>query len=611
MGPTITDLLTAHSWRAFDVDDDGRVLAGSDETGSTQLVEISSTGRDDEPPTVTPLTDLGGACSGRYLPGERAVIVQHDDGGNERAQLSVLSLKSPLASPVDVAGLKPVARNADHVHRLLDVLPGRVVYGTNRRNGVDFDVVVHNVLVGEEEAIYADGGLVEEAAIAPDSRYLAVTVPGTPAESAQLLLVDTMPETPDTRVFPVTEPDEPTRIDHLCWLPDDHAVLATTNHERDLARIARYDLATERWTDLLVSAEHELRAWPSPDGTLMLVESNMDGVARLAMHDADNGRHLFDIATPSDGWVAYPLPEPRWSPNSRFLVLSFSSPTTPGDVLLVDASTGALRQLTDSAAQFADTSLIEPTSHHVPARDGELIPCAVYSSAQPTGSAVLTLHGGPAAQAVRRFDPMVQALAAAGHTVLAPNIRGSAGYGKRWRALDDGRQRLDSLADLVALHDWLPSQGVAPDRVALFGGSYGGYLVLAGLAFQPELWAAGVDIVGMSSLVTFLENTAPYRRANREREYGSLTDDRDFLEQASPLNRVDAITAPVFVIHGANDPRVPLSEAEQIVESLRANGIDCELAVYGDEGHGLAKRVNRLDAYPRALEFLARHLEIG
>ncbi len=164
------------------------------------------------------------------------------------------------------------------------------------------------------------------------------------------------------------------------------------------------------------------------------------------------------------------------------------------------------------------------------------------------------------------------------------------------------------MADLGDLHDWLPTIGLDRKRAALWGGSYGGYMVLAGLAFQPERWAAGVDIVGISSLVTFLENTAAYRRAHREREYGSLAADAGFLREASPLTRVAAIAAPLFVLHGANDPRVPLSEAEQIAAAVRAKGLECELLVYGDEGHGLAKRTNRLDAYPRALAFLARHL---
>ena len=133
-------------------------------------------------------------------------------------------------------------------------------------------------------------------------------------------------------------------------------------------------------------------------------------------------------------------------------------------------------------------------------------------------------------------------------------------------------------------------------------------MVLAGLAFQPDLWAAGVDIVGISSLVTFLENTSSYRRAQREREYGTLEQDREFLESISPLHKVDQIRAPLFVIHGANDPRVPLQEAEQLVTALRERGVPCQLLVYDDEGHGLAKRTNRLDAYPRAIAFLRAHL---
>ncbi len=226
------------------------------------------------------------------------------------------------------------------------------------------------------------------------------------------------------------------------------------------------------------------------------------------------------------------------------------------------------------------------------------------------GSAVVVVHGGPEAQAKRVFDVMVQALAAAGHTVLVPNVRGSTGYGKRWYSADDVHHRLESVADLAALHGYLPKLGLDQARAALWGGSYGGYMVLAGLAFQPELWAAGVDIVGIASLVTFLENTSAFRRAYREREYGTLARDREFLHSVSPLTRIDDMRAPLFIIHGANDPRVPLSEAEQIHAALTSRDRDCDLLVYGDEGHGLAKRANRADAMPKALAFLARHLAV-
>ncbi|CAL99603.1 dipeptidyl aminopeptidase/acylaminoacyl peptidase [Saccharopolyspora erythraea NRRL 2338] len=600
----IVRLLGCTSRRAFDVDDSGRVLAGSDESGSVQLAEIAGG-------EVSALTALPGAVSGRYLPGERAVVVQHDTDGDERSQLSLLTLDVPRTGPATMRDLRPLVHDSRYVHRLLDVLPGRVVYATNRRNGVDFDVVVRSATSGAEEVVYDRGGMVLEAASSPDGRYLAVTVPAEKPLSDQIILVDTMPVTADEEVTELTDADAHARHTGVRWLPDASALVVTTNLDRDRTGVARIDPRTgeRRW--LVTSDEHDLTGWLAPDGSTLLVQANVEGAARLALHDAATGAVRRDVRLPGDGWCTYPLPAPVWSPNSRFAALSYSSTATPGDALLLDSG-GEVRALTDSAAQLGSARPVPPTAHRVPTPDGEQVPCFVYAPENPppdvAGSSVLFVHGGPEAQSVQAFNPIVQALVDQGHTVLVPNVRGSTGYGKRWYSADDVRRRLSAVDDLAALHDWLPSLGLDPSRAALWGGSYGGYMVLAGLAFQPERWAAGVDIVGISSLLTFLENTAAYRRAHREREYGSLRDDADFLREASPLTRADAISAPLFVLHGANDPRVPLSEAEQLAQAVRAKGIECELLVYADEGHGLAKRVNRLDAYPRALAFLLRHL---
>ena len=605
MALDIVRLLEVSTWRAFDVDNEGRVLAGSDESGSVQLVEITPDG------AVTPLTSLPSAVTGRYLPGERAVVVQHDTDGNERAQLSLLALDKPLPRPATVDDLRPMVHDPEHVHRLLDVLPDRIIYATNRRNGVDFDVVIRSAITGEEQVIYDRGGMVMHLAASADSRYVAITVPGKPPLSDQVVLINTMPATEDEHIVALTDHDEHARHVHLAWLPEDSGLIVTTNRGQDLTGIARLDPRTGHHHWLVVPDEHDLAGWLSPDGSTLLVQANDDGAARFTLHDAATGELRHEVRMPADGWCSFPLPAPVWSPDSRYVAMSFSASSVPGDVLLLDAATAEVRPLTDSAAQL-EGDLVEPVPRRVPTPDGEQVPCFVYSPHEPdarlASSAVLILHGGPEGQAVRSFNPIVQALAAQGHTVLVPNVRGSTGYGKRWYSLDDVRLRLDSVADLSAVHDWLPSLGLDPDRAALWGGSYGGYMVLAGLAFQPGRWAAGVDIVGISSLVTFLENTAAYRRAHREREYGSLQDDADFLREASPLTQVDAICAPLFVIHGANDPRVPVSEAQQIAEAVRSKDLECELLVYPDEGHGLAKRTNRLDAFPRAVAFLARHL---
>lgn len=193
--------------------------------------------------------------------------------------------------------------------------------------------------------------------------------------------------------------------------------------------------------------------------------------------------------------------------------------------------------------------------------------------------------------------------------MLVPNVRGSTGYGKAYSHLDDVRKRMDSVADLAYIVDWIKTQpDLDAERVAVYGGSYGGFMVLSALTTYPDLWKAGVDIVGISSFVTFLENTSDYRRSHRESEYGSLEHDREFLDSISPINHVDNIVAPLFIIHGANDPRVPLSEAEQLAEILESKDVPVELLVFEDEGHGLAKLHNKLVAYPRVVEFLNQYV---
>jgi pimeloyl-ACP methyl ester carboxylesterase len=597
-------LLEVTTWRAFDVDAQGRILAGYDGSGTVQLVELRpGSGEHADRGTRVPLTALSGACHGRYLPGTRRVVVSHDAGGDERAQLSLLD-PDAVTEPVGEDGLVPLVHDPAYIHGLVEVLPtGEVVYTTNRRNGVDFDLVVRRVGDGSETVLYDGGGMVGGAAVSHDGTRALMTRPGRPALSSQVLLLagDTTTE--------LTDAGEHARYLGPQWLPRGEAAVITTDSGRDHLGVARLDVRSGDLTWLVTDDEHDVTARLSPDGETLLVVTDDDGTSRLAVHDIDGTfRHAVGLPAELRGGVADFLAVPRWSPDGTGLAITWTDPATPADVLLVDAARGRSGVVASSREPLEDLDLVAPTSHGVPTPDGETVPCFVYSPPQPSGSSVTIVHGGPEGQSVRAFSPIVQALVGAGHTVLVPNVRGSVGYGKRWYSLDDVELRLDSVADLAALHAYLPRLGLDPARAALWGGSYGGYMVLAGLAFQPELWAAGVDIVGISSLVTFLENTSPYRRAHREREYGSLERDRAFLERASPLTRIGDVRAPLFVIHGANDPRVPLSEAEQVAAAVRANGVEVEMVVYDDEGHGLAKRANRLDAYPRAVAFLGRAL---
>ncbi len=252
--------------------------------------------------------------------------------------------------------------------------------------------------------------------------------------------------------------------------------------------------------------------------------------------------------------------------------------------------------------------------HRFDSFDGESVPVFLF---EPDGDGpfpvVVTVHGGPESQWLPwfapSFAPLTQYLVSRGYAVAAPNVRGSTGYGKRYEHLDDIEKRLDSVADLASLHDWLSDRpNIDGDRAVVYGRSYGGYMVLAALALQPERWAAGIECVGIASLVTFLENTSPYRRAAREREYGSLDRDRAFLTEASPMTHIDGIRAPLFIQHGRNDPRVPVSESEHIHAVLTQKGIPSELLIFEDEGHTVEKLPNRIETFTRMTEFLDRVL---
>ena len=452
-----------------------------------------------------------------------------------------------------------------------------LAYTTNRRNGVDFDIVARDLESGEER-VFEIGGYTAVAAISPDGKRIVAERFGELSGDSDLFLCDvgagaiehlTPHEGAAEYVTPCFHGDE------LVW---------ATNEGRDTLAVGD------------IESQWDLTCFSDPAGCSLLIVANEDGYSRLTI----NGE---EVPLPGRGVVESPV----FPAHGSRLAYAFSSPTQPKDVWLYDLAAGGLERLTGVEAP---AGLVEPTLHRFESFDGESVPVFMF---MPTGSgpfpAVVMVHGGPEAQWVPEWHvnyvPLAQYLVSRGYAVAVPNVRGSSGYGKRYEHLDDVRLRLDSVRDLTSLHAWLGARPeIDASRAVVYGRSYGGYMVLAALAFQPELWAAGIESVGISSFVTFLENTSPYRRAVREREYGSLEHDRDFLVEASPITHVDAIRAPLFIQHGANDPRVPLGESEEIARVLQQKGIRCELVVYPDEGHSIAKLSNRIDSFTRAVAFL-------
>lgn len=579
--PSLRDLLETRVAAPASVSDDGEtLLVGSNLSGTMQLYRMPCQGGE-----LEQLTDFADPVDGFFVPGRGRILLQMDQGGNERQQLYLLE-------PAPEADLEPVVVEPDFLHRTpVCARDGtRLAYATNRRNGTDFDIVLRDLDSGEERVLWG-GGSCDPAGFSPDGRWLAVMRHNADRSNDNdlYLLGD------EGEVVHVSPHDDEAFFGAPAWLADGGGFHFAANTGREMAAIARYDLASRSW-EYVIESDWDLQCYADDAGRHLLVEENADGYSRLWLHGGP------EIPLPGRGVASNFV----FSRDGRYLAYFYTSPVVAGDTWLYDTETGALARLTESPTAVRAAELVEPQLHRFQSFDGESVPVFLHL---PEGEGpfpvVIMIHGGPESQLRPVFQPLAQYFVSHGYAVAGPNVRGSTGYGKRYEHLDDVRKRLDSVRDVVALHDWLGEHPrVDAGRAVLYGGSYGGYMVLAGLAFFPERWAAGIETVGISSLVTFLENTADWRRAVREREYGSLKHDREFLHEVSPLTHVDRIAAPLFIIHGANDPRVPLGEAEQIHRSLTERGVRCELLVYPDEGHGLAKLANRLDAYPKAAAFL-------
>jgi len=568
VGVNLRDLLEMRQAVPLSWSPDGRrLLVLSNVPGTHQLYEW---------PGMSQLTHYDEPVSGQFLPDGR-VLVEIDEGGNERTQLHVL-------------GEGPLVSDPRFIHRTPCGVGTVLAYATNRRNGVDFDVVARDLESGDEQVFELEG-YNAVAGVSRDGRHIAVERTGALSGDNDLLLCDR--ET--GAVMLLTPHDEPAEFGSPVWTDDGIALV--TNHGRDTFAIVRdgVTLYESAW-DVELAADDA--------GHTLLAVENVDGYSRLQILDGE------EIPVPGRGVVDHPV----FAPDGTKLAFAFSSPVEPNDVYVYDLAARSLERLTTSPRDVDTATLVEPTLHRLESFDGESIPVFLF---EPVGDGpfpvVVTVHGGPESQwrpwYSPAFAPLTQYLVSRGYAVAAPNVRGSTGYGKRFEHLDDIELRLDSVQDLAALHAWLSARPeIDGSRAVVYGRSYGGYMVLAALALQPELWAAGIEAVGISSLVTFLQNTSPYRRAAREREYGSLEHDRDFLERASPLTHIDSVRAPLFIQHGRNDPRVPVSESEHIAAVLREQGVDCELLIFEDEGHTVEKLSNRIEWMERGVAFLERVL---
>jgi dipeptidyl aminopeptidase/acylaminoacyl peptidase len=532
-------------------------------------------------------------------------VFTRDRGGDEFRQIFRTDLATGVTTLVSDGGrsqndLGPWSHSGD-----------RMAYDSTRRNGADRDIYVVDPKdpASDRRVLTLEGGGWGVEDWSPDDTRLAVLEFISINES--YLWVANVSTGEKTRVTRKVE-GELVSYGGAQWSADGKGLWVTTDRESEFQRLAHLDIASGKHRYYTTEIPWDVDLFDvSPDGHTIAVVTNEDGIGRLRLIDAASGEARLITALPVGviGSVA-------WHENGKEIGLSLSSARSPSDVYSVNAATGHVERWTESETGGLNAAtFIEPELVRWPTFDGRTISGFLYKPGTKfTGRrpVVINIHGGPESQ----FQPGFLGrnnfyLDELGVAILYPNVRGSSGYGKSYLRLDNGRLREDSVKDIGALIDWIATR---PDldaaRIMVTGGSYGGYMTLASATHFDAKLRASLAVVGISSFVTFLENTEDYRRDLRRAEYGDERDPemRKFLLSISPLENASKITKPLFVVQGRNDPRVPYTESEQMVATIRKNQGPVWYLLADDEGHGFAKKSNQDFQFYATVEFIRRYL---
>ncbi|WP_339102397.1 S9 family peptidase [Haloterrigena salinisoli] len=545
-----------------------------------------------------------------WSPERPELIFGMDEGGNERAQLFRLD--------AETGEIENLTAMPDAKHRWggWSHDGDRFAFASNRRDESVFDLYVQGRDERGDDAtlVYEGDGWLSLSGWSPDDSRLLVSQAYSNFDQ-DLYVLDLEADDPELEHLTAHEGD--VRYQSASWAPDGEGIyLVTDEGDADTLYLAYLDLETGDLETVADGDGWNVGGIALDDETGRFVYSrNVEGYTDLTVGEFDE----------SDPTAFETFPEPdlpggisggvSFDPDAERFALSTTGDAVNTNVFVVDVETGAAEQWTSAPTagippeSFDDSELV-----HVESFDELEVPgfFTLPDGADENGDGVpviVDIHGGPESQRRPSFSSVKQYFLDRGYAYFEPNVRGSSGYGADYAALDDVENRMDSVADIEACVEWLRDHpAVDPDRIAAKGGSYGGFMVLAALTEYPDLWAAGVDVVGIANFVTFLENTGDWRRELREAEYGSLAEDREFLEEISPTNNIENIEAPLFVLHGENDPRVPVGEAEQIAERAEEQGVPVRKLIFEDEGHGFSKLENRIEAYSAIADFLDEHV---
>jgi len=575
----------------------------------------------------------------RWLP-EGNIIFGKAKGGDENTQFFWMK--------PDGSGVRELTSEPKVRHNFAEVSDdGKTIYyASNKRNPTYFDVYSMHIASGKETLLYQFDGNVNIAAVNDNgSKFIISRDSDELSLDNNLYLVDARSKK-ETLLTPHEGASEFTNPHFVA-----DGIILTHNDKQEFARLAKFTRKNAALDDLSdsnrISGFWEDPPWDIDDvamnsyGSHIAYTINREGFSELYLRKYEtDGKPLITVVDKTAQKIDLPaqgiVDGLTLSKDESKLAFSFSSATQNSDVWVYNLKTKMLSQVTHSDKAGIDAkTFVAPRLIKFKTFDAREIPAWYYRPECPASMqkasianarvlpnikeayskwvcqeqpTIVSVHGGPEGQERPGFSGLYQYYLSRGYAILATNVRGSTGYGKTYTHLDDVKNREDSVRDLAYAVEWLKSKGGADaKRIAIMGGSYGGYMTLAAITLYPDLWAAAVDTVGISNWETFLKNTSGYRRRQREVEYGRLDRDIDFLRSISPIAKIDRLKAPLFVIAGRNDPRVPWTEGQQMVDALRKRGAVVEWKVYDDEGHGVSKLKNRLDLYPRVADFLDKY----
>jgi len=577
-----------------------KVLVSSDETGIFNAVAVPVDGS--QPVRLTDSQGDAVRVAG-YFPADERFLYLSDQGGNELHHLYVRELDG------SVTDLTPGERLTV---RFLDwsVDGETFLVSTNERDPRFFDIYEYGVEHYRRSLVFRNEEGLEYGAISPDERYVALRKDRT-RDDSDIYLYDRQAGT----LRHLTPHDGNVVNDPQAFSPDGSQLYVLTDAGSEFAYLARIDLGSGETEPIMQPPWDVSYAEFSRGGAYLVVGVNEDARTQV---------HVFDY--PSMKKVGLPdmgeldVTSVEVSPDEGRLAFYASTARTPSNLYVSSLERGRVgepKRLTDTLSPDIDAAhLVVPERVRFTSYDGVEIPGILY---RPHGAspdrpvpALVWVHGGPGGQSRLGYSSLIQFLVNRGYAVFAINNRGSTGYGKSFFRLDDRRHGEADLDDCVASKSMLSATGwVDADRIGIIGGSYGGYMVLAALAFRPEEFAAGVDLFGISNWVRTLESIPPWWESFREalyREMGDPATDSEELYAKSPLFHAERIRRPLMVLQGANDPRVLQAESDDIVEAARANGVPVEYVLFEDEGHGFAKKENQLEGWRRILAFLDRYL---